>query len=137
MQVPDNAAGRTIRCPSCSKPFVAPAPKSAGPVASVPTSRVTPNPGNRTGFKAPGPDRAKVAASPPGAKLRPHPRDDEDEEGGGKGKLLLIGGGVLLILLVGGAIFVVVGGFGKPENNGPVQVAVEEEQAEKIKRTGK
>ena len=36
MQVPENAAGKTVRCPSCNQPFAIP---TATPVAPLPVNR--------------------------------------------------------------------------------------------------
>jgi hypothetical protein len=72
VRVPEEAAGRKIKCRECGAVFVVPAAKASAPAGKGPPKKLPPKPGPRK----PGPPAAKKPAGP----VKRRPRDEEDEE---------------------------------------------------------
>src|SRR4051812_13388949 len=70
MQVPDNAAGRNVRCPSCNNPFTVPAMQPVGAAASTaapsrPPAPTAPAPKSTGGGKPPSVGSLNLSAPAP------------------------------------------------------------------------
>jgi S1-C subfamily serine protease len=136
LQIPDNMAGKQVRCPKCKSPFTVPAAKGAAPRKSA-AIEATPKRKPETGYtsKKSAPALSKRKAADDDYDDDDDDDDDYDDEPRSKSKrkkksgppwvLISVLGGVAAVVLIAViSVIFFVSGSSKPKAAAPIEAAV-------------